>query len=241
MSSAQGRFTSADPLVWQLWQSGSDDDRAKFQELIGDPQQLNLYAYVRGNPLKYTDPTGTYFCNGTDEQCAKIKAGYEQAQAAAKDPSLSKEKKAEINKTLKFLGKPGEANGVAVVFGATGKGTPAETNTENVSGTTITTITFDPKSVVRLDAGSLGEALVHEGTHGRDDFPLGHNPDTKAAVMATETHAYSNQSNVAEGLGVASRWGVWSPGMSDADRQKAINNNAKASTRIWCQNGGNCK
>jgi RHS repeat-associated protein len=46
MSSAQGRFTSPDP-VWVT------------PERILDPQQLNLYAYVRNNPLRYVDPDGT--------------------------------------------------------------------------------------------------------------------------------------------------------------------------------------
>ena len=44
-SSAQGRFTSADPLFLEL-------------RRLGDPQQLNLYAYTRGNPLKFIDPLG---------------------------------------------------------------------------------------------------------------------------------------------------------------------------------------
>ena len=45
MSSAQGRFTSPDP-IW-----------VKADRLV-DPQRLNLYAYGRNNPLRFTDPTG---------------------------------------------------------------------------------------------------------------------------------------------------------------------------------------
>src|SRR2546423_3590904 len=44
-SSTQGRFMQADPLYIEFHR-------------LGDPQQLNLYAYSRNNPSKYTDPTG---------------------------------------------------------------------------------------------------------------------------------------------------------------------------------------
>ncbi len=44
-SGAQGRFTSADPTFMT-------------KARIGDPQQWNLYAYTRNNPLKYIDPDG---------------------------------------------------------------------------------------------------------------------------------------------------------------------------------------
>jgi RHS repeat-associated protein len=44
-SSIQGRFASADPTL------------LTGRRLL-DPQQLNLYVYVRDNPLKYVDPTG---------------------------------------------------------------------------------------------------------------------------------------------------------------------------------------
>ena len=104
-SSAQGRFTSPDPLTWQVWQYGSDDEKAKFQEFISDPQNFNLYAYVRNNPLKYTDPTGTYYCNGSTDECNKVKAAYDQAVAAAANKNLSKDERAAINGVLKFLGK----------------------------------------------------------------------------------------------------------------------------------------
>lgn len=45
LSSAQGRFTSADPTFMT-------------KARIGDPQQWNLYAYTRNNPMKYLDPDG---------------------------------------------------------------------------------------------------------------------------------------------------------------------------------------
>jgi len=72
-----------------------------------------LYAYVRNNPLRYTDPSGTYYCSGTSEQCDKMAAAYLWAAGAATSKDLSKQQKA-----AKFLGKPGEANGGVVAFGA---------------------------------------------------------------------------------------------------------------------------
>ncbi len=45
LSSVQGRFSSPDPLYYQVTMSI-------------DPQRFNLYAYGRNNPLKWTDPTG---------------------------------------------------------------------------------------------------------------------------------------------------------------------------------------
>ena len=79
MSSAQGRFTSPDPLVWQSWQNGNREEQAKFQEFISDPQNFNLYTYGRNNPLKYNDPTGldvevaiTFVGDVSDEEKKRI-------------------------------------------------------------------------------------------------------------------------------------------------------------------------
>lgn len=44
-SSAQGRFTSTDPILMKTHR-------------LNDPQQFNLYAYARNNPLKFNDPNG---------------------------------------------------------------------------------------------------------------------------------------------------------------------------------------
>ncbi len=43
--SSMGRFMSPDPIVMELHR-------------LSDPQQLNLYSYVRNNPLTLTDPSG---------------------------------------------------------------------------------------------------------------------------------------------------------------------------------------
>jgi len=44
-ASTMGRFMSPDPLYLELHR-------------LSDPHQLNLYSYVRNNPLSLTDPTG---------------------------------------------------------------------------------------------------------------------------------------------------------------------------------------
>lgn len=51
-----GRFISADPIQFT-------------NKRLIDPQQINLYAYGRNNPLLFTDPTGTdvYLHNSTQE------------------------------------------------------------------------------------------------------------------------------------------------------------------------------
>ncbi|HLJ47357.1 MAG TPA: RHS repeat-associated core domain-containing protein [Bryobacteraceae bacterium] len=58
MSSAQGRFTSPDPLGWVFWQGGDENDQKRFHAFISDPQNLNAYSYTRNNPLRLIDPTG---------------------------------------------------------------------------------------------------------------------------------------------------------------------------------------
>jgi RHS repeat-associated protein len=61
MSSAQGRFTSADPM-------GAGAGR------LADPQSWNLYAYARNNPLLYTDALGFNYdvCDADGKNCRSL-------------------------------------------------------------------------------------------------------------------------------------------------------------------------
>jgi RHS repeat-associated protein len=55
-SSTQGRFTTADPIPMT-------------SQRPSDPQRLNLYAYVRGNPLVNVDPNGLdLYATGSEAQ-----------------------------------------------------------------------------------------------------------------------------------------------------------------------------
>lgn len=60
-SSAQGRFTSADPFNVILNRQLSTDPRAaqeEFTRWLLEPQRWNKYAYALNNPLRYVDPDG---------------------------------------------------------------------------------------------------------------------------------------------------------------------------------------
>lgn len=220
-SGAQGRFTSADPL-------------GIIKQRVLDPRQWNMYAYVRNNPLRLVDPTGMYTCDGNKEQCRRVESAYNQIKAAAaKDKGL--------NKVLEFLGEPGKANNVAIKFGSLKPGVLGNadtTSSTDLMGTkhTITQITLDLKqtdAIMKARGGEFGATsfevgglLAHEGTHGRDQVPIGHNPATKGAEHATEINAYGAQSEVYMGLGLKSRV---DPGLSSdnqADREKAIRDGA---------------
>jgi RHS repeat-associated protein len=65
-ASSMGRFMTPDPLYLEIHR-------------MVDPQQLNLYAYGKNNPLKFTDPSGMdIYCVGDEDFCAAYLAALQK-------------------------------------------------------------------------------------------------------------------------------------------------------------------
>lgn len=150
-SSQYGRFMSPDPI------------HIMKQRLV-DPQQWNLYNYVRNNPLNLTDPTGLYLvnCGSGDKKCNKAADKFEKRRE--KD---LKSKKADVRAAAANFGARGEANGVHVGFANLNTGANPTYGSVDPSASTP----GNPNIQVTLDFGRAGnaETQTHEGTHVGDD------------------------------------------------------------------------
>jgi hypothetical protein len=91
-----GRFTSVDPIMMK-------------KERMSDPQRINLYAYVRNNPLMFTDPKGMDLVLGEGDQKRIRKALVEIAKRKDGREFLQKLDKL----TVQILLQTGNLNGKA--------------------------------------------------------------------------------------------------------------------------------
>lgn len=140
-----GRFTTVDPVY--TW-----------SENLADPQRWNRYAYVRNNPLKYTDPTGMYLdgCGGVaTKECSQAMDALEKERQRA----LSSGNKRLVEAASAY-GSYGDDNHVVVTpdFGGLLAGANARTTGPEAPG---------GDAGVLLDPGgaSLQRTIVHEGVH----------------------------------------------------------------------------
>ena len=169
MSGAQGRFTSADPLVWIDWQRGDKAHQQMFADFIANPQNFNQYTYVLNNPLASTDPSGFYTCSGTEDQCKNVEAQLVEAR---------KSNNSNVSRAATAYGAAGENNGVRVGF--SDKQTPGKGETGFVTVVNNKTGERSTEISVELSAGQFssngaanslvaGAVVVHEGSHVADD------------------------------------------------------------------------
>jgi len=168
-SSAQGRFTSPDPI------------HIMPQKLL-DPQQWNMYAYVRNNPLRLVDPTGMYVtnCAEDDKACNKRIDTFEKARQRD-----LKSKNEAVRDAAAQYGDRGKDNGVTVqvltpqqMIANPDIGQVVNGATQPVQGQDEDRVNIFINS--ELGGKDLQRTIAHEGTHlGMDlDFINGFNPDT---------------------------------------------------------------
>lgn len=158
-ASTMGRFLSPD------WSAKAEPvPYAK----LDDPQSLNLYSYVRNNPLSRIDADGHYELNnsgcGDNAKCQKKwdKAANKFESRREKD---LKSKNAGVRAAAAAYGARGEANGVHLGF--------ANTAAQGILGSVDPSGSTpgNPNIQVTLDFGRAGsaETQTHEGTHVGDD------------------------------------------------------------------------
>jgi len=220
-----GRFLSVDPVV-------------DFKRNMSNPQGWNRYAYVMNNPLRWTDPTGKYVCQGSTESCKVANAAIANiATAAAKLADGAK--RDSLNKIVSFFGKPGEKNGVFVrVNMDSGLSKGAGGGTSTTIATIIGVRTSDLTS--RNDFNFQTEMtarMTHEGQHGIDQRIAGM-PTNRAEEKLGEIRAFTSQSFINEAFAQSSPYGVWTA-MGGFDRQ-AVEGYAEKATQNWCADGGPC-
>ena len=236
-----GRFQTPDPIIIM-------------KQKLRDPEQWNMYAYARNNPLRFTDPTGLYVCSGNTDQCNAIQGALQNVQKAAdvlaKGNDQQKKEAAALQKVVGFYGDEGKKNGVVVKFSDLQGKAEANTGTSSILGFhKTTTITFDLNQVHhdfssggRNEAGETAALTAHEGQHGIDQRE-GLPQRGMANTAAEENRAFTTgQGYVSEGLGFKSAYGIWDPSWSEGEaqenRQSAIEYNAGKAAEQECKDGG---
>jgi len=191
-----GRFLSVDPVLSKT--------------TLRAPQLWNRYAYVRNNPMHFTDPSGLYLCNGSAEECRafdiallRIKmAAFELARQGLPGVSL-------LKSIFAFYGQIDNDNGVLVEV--TKLNVAAQTFTKD--GITTTQIdrgylmsrsrSGDPYKTI-----GLAVTVAHEGDLGITEH-LNGAFRTRADVKWAEVHAYRTEGFISEAYGIDNEHGVW--------------------------------
>jgi RHS repeat-associated protein len=182
--SSMGRFTSPDPVLITT-------------ERLMNPQQLNLYAYVANNPLRFIDPTGEILqCVGDAKSQSQCFSDLQQIAGDAKDRLSMDAKTGVVSFDTKDLDLS-KNEGASLVNDLVGS-----KNTYDFSvGPTIMT----DKGPVRVD--HIGTDMANLPTFG-DQRQIGNPPAGVSDIL----DIYFNNPNMTRvsntNLGVAPEWTV---------------------------------
>jgi RHS repeat-associated protein len=162
-ASTMGRFMTPDPV------------HIMKRKLL-DPQQWNMYSYVRNNPLRFIDPTGMYDvdCKSDDKKCKKAADNFEKQRQ--KD---LKSKDRKVRDAAKAWGNRDEHNHIGVTFKPQAEvDRDAGTQPGYTTAAIVTPIGARGDDDAHIQAefseslggSSLGQTISHEGSHIEDDM-----------------------------------------------------------------------
>jgi RHS repeat-associated protein len=200
-ASALGRFMTPDPI-------------GIMKQKLRDPQQWNMYSYVRNNPLRFVDPTGMYTTSCTQTDISKCDQNTQNLEKLRQAALASKDDK--VVAAAKAYGAYGEKNGVAVAFSATDKSN-VTFSLDAAGKATGVNVTLNSRvlSAGVADSGDKTGAyggavsdVAHEGSHVQTDRAfLAHQFDPLGAAAfdvssrESEIRAYSVQNSVLNSMG----------------------------------------
>jgi RHS repeat-associated protein len=159
-SGAQGRFTGPDPIYIM-------------PQKVLDPQQWNMYAYVRNNPLRLVDPTGMYTtdCDAGDKNCHKQIDKFETARQKDLKSKNEATRKGAAAYGDRGVGGPvvhvvtGQQMQQTIGVTANGAVAPKMDNSEDPTHPSV-----DVYINSDLGGKDLERTIAHEGTHVGDDM-----------------------------------------------------------------------